>query len=85
MGHRSRTGSIFAMTSECIVRGFNRKSLEERWDLVEFENLKVTPWQLKEPRAVVARQPMVAGGEAVLLPITPEARGEPLKRKLCVC
>ena len=36
---RSRTGSILAMTSENIVKGqgFNRISLEERWDPVEFE------------------------------------------------
>ena len=52
-------------------RGFNRKSLEERWDVVEFENLKGTPRQLKESKAVAARQPMLAGGEAVPLPIIP--------------
>ena len=38
------------------MRSFSRMSLEERWGLVEFENLKGT-WQLKEPRAAGARQP----------------------------
>ena len=59
-------------------------SLEKRWGPVELENLKGTPWQLMEPRAVVARQPMLAGGEAIPLPNIPEIRGDSLKRKLCV-
>ena len=46
-------------------------SLEEHWGILEFENLKGTPWQLKEPRAVVARQTMLAGGEAIPLAIMP--------------
>ena len=44
---------------------WSRKSLEESWDLVEFENLKGTPWQFKEPRAVVLKLPMIAGGKAL--------------------
>ena len=40
-------------------------SLEERWGLVEFENLKGAPWQLGKPRPVVARQPVLSGGERV--------------------
>ena len=59
-------------------------SLEERWDFVELKNLKGTPWQLQESTAVLTQQPMLAGGHAVFLPIVPEARGEPLKRKLYV-
>ena len=57
VGHYSRAESILAMTNEGIVRGrdFNRIWTEERSDLVEFENLKGTPRQLKEPRAVVVR------------------------------
>ena len=39
---------------------------------VEFETLKGTSWQLKESRAVVARQPMLAGGGAIPHPIIPE-------------
>ena len=83
-GHHSRTGSILAMTSAGIVKGpgSNRVSLEERWGPVEFENLIGTLWHLKEPRAVVARQSMLAVGEALPLPIIPEIRGGPLKRKL---
>ena len=45
------------------MRSFNRMSLEERWRFVECENLKGTPWHLKELRAAVARQPTPAGGE----------------------
>ena len=59
-------------------------SLEERWDSVEFENLQGAPCQLKEPRAVVAKHLVPAGGETVRLPIIPENHGEPLQRKLYV-
>ena len=51
-------------------------SLEERWDPVEFENLIGTLWQLKEPRAGVARQSMLAVGEALPLPMWRTAQAE---------
>ena len=82
---RSRTGSILA-TSEGISkgRGFDRMSLEERWDLVQFENLNGTQRQLKERRAAVARHATPAVGEVVPLPMDPEIRGELFKQNFYV-
>ena len=59
-------------------------SLEEHWGFVEFKNLKGTRWQLKESKAVSARQPMLAGAGATLPPIIPEIRADALKRMLYV-
>ena len=67
MGHHSRTRSSLAVTSEVIVSG----------TLLSLYYLKCTPRQLKEPRVVGGRQPILA--EAKPLPIMPEIRGEPLK------
>ena len=84
--HHSKTGSILAMTSEGIVFGRGviqtKMLMEERGRLVEVENLKGTPWQPKEPRAVVARDTMLAGGEVKPLPLISKIRGAPLKRKV---
>ena len=57
--------------------------LEDSWGLVKLWNLKATPWQLKEPRAVVARHLMLAGGEALPLPFQ-KNRSESLKLTLYV-
>ena len=87
MKRPSRTSIILEVTSEGIVkgRGCNGQSLEERWDLVDFKNMMSTPWQLTEPRAVVARQPhscrrsgCTSSGHS------PKKRNELLKRKLSV-
>ena len=54
VGHRSRTGMILIMAPIGVVRGksFNKMSLEERWKLDGFEDLKGTPWEMVpvEPR-----------------------------------